>query len=326
MRICWVGFHQEGLPAFDAVCRTNADVVACFTLNEQESAKRSGWGDYRSLCEQHNVPMFPIRNINDAEVVEQLDSLAPDFLFVIGWSQILHGPALQTARIGAIGAHASLLPHNRGSAPINWSIIRGERETGNSLIWLVEDVDGGAIIDQRAFPITRYDTCATLYEQVARTNSDMILQLIPKLMAGEYPGRIQPKTGAPILPRRRPQDGLVDWNQSAHAVYDFIRALTRPYPGAFSYIDGAKWTIWQVALLPTLMTTGKPGSLLGPVVSPNDDVCGLVVQCASGQLVILEMEDQQGRVLRGRTLSEGTWNDKGLSSESKTSTGYRRAS
>src|SRR5439155_304057 len=116
-------------------------------------------------------------------------ALDADIVFVIGWSQILHPPTLRLARSGMIGAHASLLPHNRGSAPINWALIRGERHAGNSLLWLAEDVDGGAVIDQTTFCITAYDTCASLYERVAASNRDMLLGLVPRLLAGERPGR-----------------------------------------------------------------------------------------------------------------------------------------
>ncbi len=327
MRICWIGFHQEGLAAFDAVCQTGAEVVGCFTLTDDAAAKRSGSGsgDYGALCEKHRVPIHHIQNINDERVVDQLRELRLDLLLVIGWSQILHPAALAVAKLGAIGAHASMLPHNRGSAPINWAIINGEHETGNSLIWLADDVDSGAIIDQRSFPITRFDTCATLYEEVARTNCEMIADWIPRLMAGECPGTPQPDTDKPILPRRRPQDGLIDWAKPANQVYDFVRALTRPYPGAFTYFGGTRYTIWKAALLPT-SDRSAPGTILGPVVASDEAACGIVVQCESDQLLILELEDERGHMYRGRSLCGLPWTYKGFTSESKTSSRYRRAS
>jgi methionyl-tRNA formyltransferase len=95
-------------------------------------------------------------------------------VFVIGWTQILRPETLKLATIGMIGAHASLLPHNRGRAPINWALIRGEKQTGNSLIWLAEDVDSGDIIDQTVIPISPYDTCASLYTRVGESNKEMI--------------------------------------------------------------------------------------------------------------------------------------------------------
>src|SRR5437667_9768196 len=103
-----------------------------------------------------------------------------------------------------IGAHASLLPGNRGSAPINWALIRGEHTSGNSLIWLAESVDGGDLIDQTEFPITPYDTCASLYDRFAASNRDMILRVLPRLLPGERPGSPHPPPRGPLLPRRLP--------------------------------------------------------------------------------------------------------------------------
>src|SRR5881628_1467651 len=173
-----------------------------------------------------------------------------------------------------IGAHASLLPRNRGSAPINWALIRGEHTSGNSLIWLAESVDGGDLIDQTEFPITPYDTCASLYDRVAASNRDMILRVLPRLLAGERPGRRQPRHSGPILARRRPADGLITWDQDARAVYNFVRALTKPYPGAFSWLDGRRWIVWHAVLLPDPgAASGPPGEILGPALSPVEQAC-----------------------------------------------------
>src|SRR5438093_436529 len=106
---------------------------------------------------------------------------------------------------------------------------------------LAEAVAESAIIEQTASCITHYDTCASLYERVAASNRDMLLRVVPRLLAGERPGRLQPAGDEPLLPRRRPADGRIDWGQPARAIYDFIRALTRPYPGAFSWLAGRRW-------------------------------------------------------------------------------------
>jgi methionyl-tRNA formyltransferase len=234
-----------------------------------------------------------------------------DLLLVIGWSQILSSAALTTARIGAIGAHASLLPDNRGSAPINWAIIRDEKTTGNSLIWLSDNVDEGRIIDQVEFPISAYDTCETLYQKVAESNRAMIQRVLPRLLAGERPGQPQPPSDEPLLPRRRPTDGLLDWHQSAVNVYNFIRALTRPYPGAFSFLDGRRWTIQSAALLPAVSQEDQvAGTVISSVVSPVAEACGQLVACGSGCVIVLEIEADDGTVLKGTDLSDCDWTGK----------------
>lgn len=308
MRLSWVGVHQEGLLALRALLEAGVRIDGVLTLRPELAARRSGAAEYAGLCREFGVPLHEIGNINDAESVRILRALAPDVLFVIGWSQLLRTEALATARVGVVGAHASLLPHNRGSAPVNWALIHGEARTGNTLLWLTDAVDAGDVIDQTAFCITPYDSCATLYERVAESNRDMLLRLVQRLHAGETVGTRQPHGTEPVLPRRRPEDGLVDWGRPGRAVYDFVRALTRPYPGAFGYLDGRRWTVWQSALLPLAAPVGaRPGEVLGPVVSPAPGACGQVVACGSGAVVLLEVQSEAGDVLVGRHLSEQRW-------------------
>jgi len=308
MRFAWVGSHREGLPAFEALLHARAPIVAAVSLTADAAAKRSAAADYAPFCHRAGVPLHRVSDINSPDSVALLRSLDLDVLFVIGWSQILRKDALATARIGVVGAHASLLPANRGSAPINWALIRGERETGNSLLWLAESVDAGAVIDQTSFGITPYDTCTSLYDRVAITNRDMLVRLSGRLLAGERPGVPQPVSTEPVLPRRRPADGLLDWAGPSRRVYDFVRALTRPYPGAFGQLDGHRIKVWQAALPPLGdATVAEPGTCLGPVVSPEDNACGQLVACGQGAVVLLEVEGEDGRVLRGRALSEEPW-------------------
>ena len=249
MKFAWVGFHAEGLAALQALLDARAPIAAVLTLQPELAAKRSGGDgvDYAGVCARYGVPLHYIAGINEPDAFRILQDVAPDVLFVIGWHQIVRPPVMRLARRGLIGAHASFLPHNRGSAPINWAIMRGERQAGNTLMWLAEGVDEGDIIAQRAFPISPYDTCATLYARVAATNREMLLEILPQLLAGERPGRPQERSTEPVLPRRRPADGRITWDCPAASVYDFIRALTRPYPGAFSSLDGKQW--YQLATL-----------------------------------------------------------------------------
>jgi methionyl-tRNA formyltransferase len=308
MRFAWLGCHMEGVPAFEALLEAGAEIVGAVTLTADAAASRSGAADYEPLCRRFGVPLHRVADINSDSSVAILQSLDIDVLFVIGWSQILRAAALASARIGAVGAHASLLPSNRGSAPINWALIRGEHVTGNSLLWLADGVDTGAVIERIPIEITPFDTCATLYERVAATNRTMLLRLWRRLLDGERPGTPQPETGEAPLPRRRPSDGLLDWSSNSNRVYNFVRALTRPYPGAFGHLAGARWTVWRAALPPLdEITIAPPGTCLGPVISPSDDACGQLVACGQGAVTLLEVQANDGRVIRGRALGEAAW-------------------
>src|SRR2546421_5174188 len=300
LRFAWIGFHAEGGAAFEALMQAGAPIHGVPHRPPGGRPGRSGAIDYGPLCARYGVPLHEVADINGPDGLAALGAIQPDVAFVIGWSQIVRPAALRLARIGMIGAHASYLPRYRGSAPVNWALIKGETETGNSLIWLAEGVDRGAVIDQVAFRITPYDTVASLYDRVATSNRDMLLRLLPRLLAGERPGRPQPASEHADLPRRRPADGVIDWARPSREVYEFIRALTRPYPGAFSWLDGTRWTVWQAALLLSGNGTTapvEPGTVLGPLVSPVSEACGQMVACGDeenggeGVGVLLDREE-----------------------------------
>ena len=308
MRIGWIGFHMEGLPALRAALEARFPIVGIITLSGAAAARRSGAEDYSTIGRDFGIPVFEVDDVNAEPGLTTLAGLELDLAFVIGWTQIVGPSARQLMPQGLIGAHASLLPHNRGRAPVNWALIRGEQETGNTLQWLGDAIDGGDVIDMTRIAITPYDSCQSIYERVAESNRDMILRLLPKLLNGERPATPQSRSDEPLLPRRRPADGLLDWSASSDCVYDFVRALTRPYPGAFGRLRGQRWTIWSCALQPSrAIADGPPGEVIGPIVSPVEDACGQAVWCGHGAITLLEVEGEDGRVLKGRELSEQRW-------------------
>ena len=313
MRIGWVGVHAEGISALKAVCGAEYDVTGLITLRRDKADKRCGSADYELICQRYDIPYHEVDNINDVDSIDLLQSFRCDVLVVLGWGQILGPEALRQATIGVVGAHASLLPRNRGSAPVNWAIINGEHETGNSLIWLEEGVDAGQLIDQRSFPITSYDSCTTVYDKVAESNLQMMLNLLRQLEAGERPGRPQQEPHEAVLPRRRPQDGVIDWNSSSEEIYNLVRALTRPYPGAFAYLNDQPFRIWSAARTPINQPIAAAGTVIGPVHSPEPKACGQMIATADGAVLILEVEDSSGNLLQGPELSEQDWIGRRLS-------------
>ena len=312
MKLGWIGIHEEGIPALDAVCSAGYQVQGVMTLAKEAAAGRAGSACYADICRPYHVPVYEVGHVNDDSSLEILKAWDCDVLVVLGWGQILSPEVLRLPKIGAVGAHASLLPRNRGSAPVNWAIINGEAQTGNSLIWLVPDVDAGDVIDQRSFPISSYDTCRTIYDAVAESNRDMLLSVLPKLEDGMIPGSAQPESNAPLLPRRRPRDGAIDWQNSTSQIYNLIRAVTRPYPGATTEFQGQAFKIWTAAAMPELKTGLPPGTPIGPVRSPRPEGCGQLVATGDGAILILEAENGLGRVLTGRELCEQNWTQRGL--------------
>lgn len=308
LRLGWVGFHQEGEQAFKGLIESGHVIRCAVTLEPAALRQRSGWISYAALCKEIGIPLREVSNINEASVLEWLRGFELDILLVIGWSQILKPALLSIPRLATIGAHASLLPELRGSAPINWAIIRGMQHTGNSLILLTDKVDEGRILDQEPFPITPFDTCASLYQKVAETNRIMLLRTLPKLTMGQaMPGFDQPSTSVPNLPRRRPGDGRIRWGLTGAEIYDLIRAVTEPYPGAFTFLSGKKLTVWKAAMIPSVENT-KAGTIIGRVVATEPAACGQLVACGDGYgILMIDVEFTGGLRLTGHELAKQNW-------------------
>lgn len=292
LRIVWVGFHEEGILTLEALIRGElpATLVGAVTLTNEAANRRSATVDVAGMVSAAGIPVLQVDKINNDDAVRFIRGSDPDLVVALGWSQILSSEILSIPAAGVLGAHASLLPHNRGSAPVNWAIIRGESHGGNTLMWLGEGVDDGDIVAQRSFPILDTDTCATVYKKVAVANREMLTECLESLVAGVRPGRPQAESEEPLLPRRKPDDGLIDWSWSAKRVYDFVRGLTRPYPGAFTFADGVRVNVWEAARLPGSCSLGAPGTVVGSVVSPNPSIGGWVVACGSGAVILTDFE------------------------------------
>ncbi|MDB4420606.1 methionyl-tRNA formyltransferase [Akkermansiaceae bacterium] len=300
MKLFLVGYHLEGIQAFEFLTK-NYNVVGLMTLSNDAASKRSGAFNVKLFSVQAKVSYHEVKHINDESSVEIIKDHAPDILIVLGWSQLLNEEVLSIPTIGTIGAHASLLPKMRGSAPINWAIIKGEKKTGNTMMWLNSGVDTGKIIDQYEFDINIYDSCNSLYENVAKSNKIMLERSLPLIEKYGKIGTIQEKGDEDILPRRRPKDGLIDFNQNSLNVYNFVRALTRPYPGAFFQYNSQKVIIWTASYLKLYNASTEAGVIIDFIYSFGDNDCAVLISTKDGAIIINEIETEN-EIIRGKDL------------------------
>jgi methionyl-tRNA formyltransferase len=246
-RIVFVGTVGEGRRCLTALLARGERFAGLVTLDPALAATTSGWARFDDLAAAHDIPLLAVRDLNAPANVARVADLRPDLLLVVGWTRLLGADLLTLPPLGAVGFHASLLPRYRGRAPVNWALINGEPETGNTMFYLDEGVDTGDVIDQRRIPIEDGDDCATLYRKVADAGVDMLGEHLPALKAGTAPRRPQDHRLATVMPRRRPEDGLIDWSRGTRRLHDWVRALTHPYPGAFTCHDGRRLFVWRAA-------------------------------------------------------------------------------
>jgi len=234
-KIVFVGCVREGKEALNEILLCGGNVVGIFTFTDELAKGTSGAVNFEDISEAFKIPIFKVRSTNDKDTIQLLRGLAPDVIFVVGWTRLLSKAVLDIPTIGCLGFHASLLPKYRGRAPVNWAIINGEKVTGNSIMILDEGVDTGDVIAQRNISISISDTCATLYDKVSDSGREMIREVLHELECGAINRTVQKDKEAVAMAKRKPEDGIIDWDRSGIDIYNWVRALTHPYPGAFTY-------------------------------------------------------------------------------------------
>jgi methionyl-tRNA formyltransferase len=283
--IVFIGCVLEGRRTLEGLIERGEHISAVFTFEPAKAATISGAARWDDITATHGIPLHHVRSINDAEALAAIRGLRPDLVFCVGWTQLLGEELLSIPRLGCLGFHASLLPYYRGRAPVNWAIINGETLTGNTLMVLDPGVDTGDIVAQRAIPITEADTCGTVYDKVADSELEMLDEVLPLIHVGLMPRRRQDESRATVVGRRRPDDGRIDWHRTTRQLHDWVRALTDPYPGAFTTIDGDRVWVWAAHPARTPVEGARPGRwrLVG---SPPELRAGTL----DGELVLDEVQ------------------------------------
>lgn len=252
MEIIFVGTVEIGHTVLKGIYETAPDITikAIYTMSPEKKNNISGFIDFTPIADAYNTPLIKVHNINDKENIEQIQKIKPDLIVVCGWQHLLREEILNIPKLGAVGFHSSLLPKYRGRAPVNWAILLGERETGITMFYMTPGADDGDIVAQRSFPILFNDDCGTIYKKSAKAGAQMVKEYLPKIAAGAAPRLHNPSASYPAYPKRTPNDGLIDFNRSALDIYNFVRALTKPYPGAFYYNDKAeKIIVWKIEII-----------------------------------------------------------------------------
>lgn len=217
-----------------------------------------------------------------------------DLLLVLGWYFMVPKTVREMAPRGCLGIHASLLPKYRGGAPIPWVIINGEKETGVTLFHLEDGVDDGDIVAQRKFPVMDEDTCATLYDRATEASVAILRDTLPRIADGTAARTAQDHSQATSFPQRSPADGAIDWSWDSARIHNFVRAQTRPYPGAFTFLNGCRVTIWKSEKTGESVPQRACG---GDVLAINEAARSFDVCCGDGMILRVLTAEWTGSVL-----------------------------
>ena len=284
MRTVWVSFDTVGRDCLEAAAESGAEIVGIVTLPGPIDPNRSGQCSFDEVAAQHEAALIETRDVNALETLNALRKLEPELVFVVGWSQLVHDSFISLAREGVFGMHPTLLPRHRGRAPIPWAILCGLARTGVTLFEIADSTaDSGAIVGQVTVDIAADETATTLFDRLATAHVELVRECVPQLLAGTAPRVRQDPSRASAWPKRAPSDGIIDWETRAPYLYDWVRAQTRPYPGAFTWLGEDKIVVWRARAV-DLRVEAPAGSIVA------DGPEGLVVACGEGGLVLEDVE------------------------------------
>jgi len=304
MRIIFMGYHNIGyacLQALIELCRELGDEIMAVVTHGDDPKENIWFASVAQLAFENHLPVYQPADPNAPAFVAAMQALQPDWLFSCYYRHMLKQPLLDLPRLGALNLHGSLLPRYRGRCPVNWVLVHGETETGVTLHYMEAKADQGDIVGSQRVPITYEDTALTLFAKMTAAAPELLRETYPLLRAGAAPRFHQDHSQASYYGGRGPEDGRIDWGQPATAIFNLMRAVTHPYPGAFTFFQGRKLFVWagQVMAAP-VAGPAEPGQITAAL--PGE---GLLVATGSGHFLITQAQWEGEAEFLGPVLA--TW-------------------
>ncbi len=293
MKTIVLAYHNIGCVGIKALIAHGFDIQAVFT--HQDAPEENHWFDsVAELAAEQGLPVFAPENINHPLWLARIREMAPDIIFSFYYRNMVGPELLALPRAGCLNLHGSLLPRYRGRCPVNWVLVNGEAETGVTLHYMTPKPDDGDIVGSSRVAVGDDDTARTLHVKLAAAATGLLDRLLPALKDGTAPRTPQDHALASYFGGRRPADGEIDWRREAREVRNLVRAVTRPYPGAFSFLGNRKCFFWSVR--PEEDNQGKPP---GTVLSASP----LVIACGRGAVRVDAAQGEGGVAVNGNQLA-----------------------
>ena len=243
------GYSDVGYRCTKWLLDAGEQVSLIYTHPETPGEER-WWESLTDLGIARGVPVQVVQDLSDPTEVVRLKALAPDFLFSFYFRKMIPPAVLAIPAKGALNMHGSLLPHFRGRAPVNWAILKGATATGASLHYMVEKPDAGDLVDQEKVPVGPDDDALTVARRVGDAAVTVLARSWPKLKAGTAPRIPLDLEKGSYFGGRTPEDGRIDWEKPAKEIHDLVRAVAKPWPGAFTDLFGRRVILWRTRLSP----------------------------------------------------------------------------
>ena len=281
LRVIFMGTPDFAVPCLARLVEIS-DVVAVVTQPDRPKGRGQKLlpPPVKVFAQEHGIAVYQPVRVKATDFVDVLRGLAPDLIVVVAFGQILSKEILSLPPLGCINVHASLLPRYRGAAPMQWAIVRGEKETGVTTMFMDEGLDTGDMLMRETLPITQAMTAAELHDAMMKLGADVLERTLFSLSEGTLKRTPQDdalSTYAPLLDKKV---GRIDWKKSAQEIHDLVRGLNS-WPGAYTMLEGQKFKIWRTRLAEG---TAEPGEIVSVTKQ------GLLVGTGEGMLEILELQ------------------------------------
>jgi len=293
MKAVVLAYHNIGCVGIRALLAQGFDIRAVFT-HEDDLNENIWFESVAELAAVNDLPVYAPDDINHSLWMERIREMGPDIIFSFYYRDMVDKKILEIPPAGCLNLHGSLLPRYRGRCPVNWVLINGEKETGVTLHYMTPRPDDGNIVGQKRVSIDDNDTALSLHKKLATAAGDLLDDLLPKIRENRAESIPQEKSLVSYFGGRKPEDGEIDWSRDAASVRNLVRAVTRPYPGAFSYLGNRKCIFWQVRPDET-SKDGTPGTVL----STNP----LTVACGDRAVEVQFGQTETGVYISGRQLA-----------------------
>lgn len=258
-RILFFGYSEVGFTCLELLLERGDQVIGLIT-HEDHPDEKIWFKTPASAAHEKGIPVFTPESVNTPEWREKIAAMKPDLILSVYYRHMIGTRILDMPPLGAFNLHGSLLPKYRGRAPINWAVLHGESRIGMTLHRMVKSADAGAVVDQEGVEISPLDSAEQAFRKVLPCARVVLARQIDPLLAGTAIETPQDESAATYFGGRKPEDGCIDWTRSSQEIFNLIRAVTDPYPGAFSDVSGARLMVWWADPIPELC--GPPGTVL----------------------------------------------------------------
>jgi methionyl-tRNA formyltransferase len=274
-RVIFLGTPQFAVPSLAALLEAGEDMVTVITQPDRPRGRgrKVSPSPVKELALQHGLPILQPTRLKDPEFVDTLRGLAPELMVATAYGRLLTRDMLAIPGVGVLNVHASLLPRHRGAAPVNWSLIRGDRETGVTIMWMAYELDAGPIFLQKPVPIDPEDNAGTLADKLAEQGGALLVEALKRLRRGEGVKITQPEAGITYAPPITAEMRLIHWEQPAAEVAGWIRGLD-PRPGAYTVWQGKRLGLFGARVEKAAGRVSAPGTALGLIEGRLEVACG----------------------------------------------------